>query len=62
MNWREERVAETNFKRLSTTATLTVPFGYTQATYSCSAQMLDELGNSSEVALPNFLTITRTRA
>ena len=55
-------MAETNFERLSTTATLTVPFGYTQATYSCSAQMLDELGNSSEVALPNFLTITRTRA
>lgn len=62
VNWREERVAETNFKRPSTTATLTVPFGYTPATYSCWAQMLDELGNSSEAALPNFLTVIRTWA
>jgi len=60
LNWRDERVVETNFQRPSVTATLKVPFGYTPASYPCWVRMTDGLGNSSEVALPNFLTVLRT--
>jgi len=44
----------------SLSVSLKVPFGYTPASYSCWVRMTDGLGNSSEVALPNFLTVLRT--